>query len=139
MGQMGPTGMGIVKAPAAVVVDAGMDAVEFARVRLGFEPDEQQAEVLRSTAHRGSLNCSRQWGKSTVSAAKAVHRAYTRPGSLILVASVCLRQSGEFLRKTEEMIKKLGIASRRDGYNDLSILLPNGSRIIALPERRRRF
>ena len=70
------------------------DAVEFARTRLGFEPDEQQAEVLRSEAKRGILNCTRQWGKSTVAAAKAVHRAYTRPGSLVLVASPSERQSG---------------------------------------------
>ena len=38
-------------------------------------------------AKRGILNCTRQWGKSTMAAAKAVHRAYTRPGSLVLVAS----------------------------------------------------
>ena len=122
---------GVAVAPVAPLVE--MDAVEFARTRLGFEPDEKQAEVLRSDAKRGMLNCSRQWGKSTVTAAKAVHRAYTRPKSLVLVASVCLRQSGEFLRKAEEMLLKLGIKPRRDGYNDLSILLPNGSRIIALP------
>jgi hypothetical protein len=52
------------------------DAVEFARTRLGIEPDERQAEVLRSEAKRGMLNCTRQWGKSTIAAAKAVHRAY---------------------------------------------------------------
>ena len=70
-----------------------MDAVEFARRQLGFEPDERQAEVLRSTAKRGILNCSRQWGKSTVTAAKALHRVLTRPGSLVLVASPSKRQS----------------------------------------------
>jgi len=37
--------------------------VEFVR-RVGFEPDERQAEVLRSGANRGILNCSRLWGKS---------------------------------------------------------------------------
>ncbi len=30
-----------------------MDAVEFARRKLGFEPDEKQAEVLGSQAKRG--------------------------------------------------------------------------------------
>src|SRR6266849_2076998 len=78
-----------------VEVPEPSDAVEFARAKLGFEPDLLQAEVLASTANRGILNCSRQWGKSTVAAAKAVHRAYTRPGSLVQVACVCLRQSGE--------------------------------------------
>ena len=49
-----------------------LDAVEFARKRLGIEPDERQAEVLRSEAKRGILNCTRQWGKSTVAAVKAI-------------------------------------------------------------------
>ncbi len=71
------------------------DIVDFARTRLNFDPDEKQAEVLRSTAKRGILNCTRQWGKTTVVAIKAVHRAYTRPGSLIVVASPTIRQSNE--------------------------------------------
>jgi len=33
---------------------------EFARVRLGFQADDTQAEVLRSASKRGILNCSRQ-------------------------------------------------------------------------------
>jgi hypothetical protein len=63
-----------------------MDAVEFARKRLKFEPDDRQIEVLRSNAKRGILNCTRQWGKSTIAAAKAVHRACTQDKSLVLVA-----------------------------------------------------
>ena len=109
------------------------DAAEFARVRLGFEPDEQQARVLRSEAKRGILNCSRQWGKSTTSAAKAVHRAYTRPESLVLVASPTNRQSGEFVRKAAQMVRKLGIAPCGDGENECSLAFPNGSRIVGLP------
>ncbi len=109
------------------------DAVTFARERLGFEPDERQAAVLRSGARRGILNCSRQWGKSTVTAAKAVHRAYTRPGSLVLVASPSERQSAGFVRKAAEMVGRLGIAARGDGDNPMSLLLPNGSRIVGLP------
>jgi hypothetical protein len=109
------------------------DAVEFARARLGFEPDEKQAEVLRSEAKRGILNCTRQWGKSTVSAAKAVHRAFTRPKSLVLVASPSERQSGEFVRKAGEMVSMLGIKPRGDGDNAISLLFPNGSRIVGLP------
>jgi hypothetical protein len=65
-----------------------MDALEFARKRLMFEPDERQTEVLLSNAKRGILNCTRQWGKSTLAAAKAVHRAFTQEKSLVLVASI---------------------------------------------------
>ncbi len=110
-----------------------MDAVTFARTRLGFVPDEKQRCVLESTAKRGILNCSRQWGKSTVTAAKAVHRAYTRPGSLVLVAGPCERQSAEFLRKASGMVRRLHIKPRGDGDNATSLLFPNGSRIVGLP------
>jgi terminase large subunit-like protein len=107
--------------------------VEFARGKLGFEPDERQAGVLASTAKRGILNCTRQWGKSTVAGIKAIHRAYTQPGSLVVVASPTERQSAEFVRKASEFVRRLDIAPRGDGKNAHSLLLPNGSRIIGLP------
>jgi phage FluMu gp28-like protein len=110
-----------------------MDAAAFARSRLGFAPDAKQVEILNTSAKRGILNCSRQWGKSTVTAAKAVHRAYTRAGSLVLVASPSERQSAEFLRKASGMLRRLGIAARGDGDNAVSLLFPNGSRIVGLP------
>jgi Terminase large subunit, T4likevirus-type, N-terminal len=106
---------------------------QFARDRLGFAADEKQSAVLDSTAKRGILNCSRQWGKSTVLAAKAVHRGWTAPGSLILVASPSERQSAEFLRKAAAFLWKLGVKRRGDGDNAASLALPNGSRIIGLP------
>ena len=89
--------------------------------------------MLLSDSRRGILNCTRQWGKSTVAAAKAVHRAFTRPNSLILVASPTERQSAEFLRKASEMLLRAGIAPRGDGDNATSLLFPNGSRIVGLP------
>lgn len=109
------------------------DPVEFARIRLGFDADEHQQAILRSTAKRGIVNCTRQWGKSTVTAAKAVHRAFTLPKCTIIVASPGERQSGEWIRKAGEMVSRLDIRPRGDGYNRLSILLPNGSRIVGLP------
>ena len=90
-------------------------------------------EVLRSSAKRGILNCTRQWGKSTIAAAKAVHRAYTEKERLVLVASPSERQSAEFLRKAGGLLRKLGIRPRGDGDNETSLLFPNGSRIVGLP------
>ena len=107
--------------------------VEFARTRLGFEPDAVQAELLTSTAKRVVVVCSRQWGKSTTAAAKAVHRAYTRAGSLVLVASPTSRQSGELMRKAAGFVQRLGLRVRKDGTNRLSMQFPNGSRIVGLP------
>ena len=126
------------KAAAAVgpprrVVAPEEDPVQFALKELKFTPDEAQASVLRSKAKQGILNCSRQWGKSTVAAAKAVHRAYARAKCLVLVASPTERQSAEFLRKASEFVQRLGIAPRGDGDNAISLLLPNDSRIVGLP------
>ena len=109
------------------------DAVEWVRDRLGLEADELQERVLRTVSKRGILNCSRQWGKSTITAAKAIHHAYHSADSLTLVVSPSLRQSGEFLRKTTGFLRKLGIKPKGDGDNDLSLVLPNKSRIVGLP------
>jgi hypothetical protein len=114
------------------VVEEIGDAVAFARERLGFHPDEKQEMVLRG-GRRVIVNCTRQWGKSTVTAAKAVHRAYSAAGSLTLVVTPSGRQSGEFLRKAEEFVRRLGIKVRGDGDNEISIAFPNGSRIVGLP------
>jgi hypothetical protein len=113
--------------------DRFMTGAEFALRQLGFRPDPKQAAVLNSQAPRGILLCCRQWGKSTVSAAKAVHRAWTAAGSLVLVASPSERQSAEWLRKAEQFVQILGVKPRGDGANAQSILLPNGSRIVGLP------
>ena len=89
--------------------------------------------MLRSAGKRGVLNCSRQWGKSTITAAKAMHRRCTKPESLTLVVSPSARQSGEFLRKAAGFARKLGIRPKGDGDNEISLALPNGSRIVGLP------
>lgn len=101
--------------------------------RLGIAWDPRQRAVLESTARRGILNCTRQWGKSTVTAAKAVHRAWSEPGCLVLVASPTERQSAEFMRKAADFLRCLKIRPRGDGDQSLSLLLPNRSRIVGLP------
>jgi len=106
---------------------------DWVRERLGVAADPLQAQVLGSRSRRGILNCSRQWGKSTITAAKAVHQAYTEAGSLTLVVSPSARQSGEFLRKASGFVNKLEIRPKGDGDNEISLALPNGSRIVGLP------
>jgi hypothetical protein len=79
-------------------------------------------------------NVSRQAGKSTCSAAMAVHQAVFFPVSLILVVSPTLRQSGELQRKCLRFYDK--VDPHHEGLAEdtkLSIQLTNGSRIIALP------
>src|SRR5579872_5517954 len=103
----------VLRRPEKKAASAVIDIEEFAKTLLGFEADEKQAAVLRG-GHRGIVNCTRQWGKSTAAAVKAVHRAYTVAGSLTLVLSPSGRQSGELLRKAEEFVQQLGIPVRGD-------------------------
>jgi hypothetical protein len=107
--------------------------VAWVREKLGFNPDEGQARVLSTASKRGVLNCTRQWGKSTITAAKAVHQACTEAGSLTLVVSVGGRQSGEFVRKAARFVRRLGVKPKGDGDNEISIEFPNKSRIVGLP------
>jgi Helicase len=109
------------------------DAAEFAIVRLGMELDPKQEEILRAEPRRAILNCSRQWGKSTMAAVKAVYRAQTRTESLVLVASPSERQSRLLVRKAARMLAAAGIAAKGDGGADVTLLLANGSRIVGLP------
>src|SRR5574342_347172 len=81
---------------------------------LGFEPDAKQWALLRRDIRRLILNCTRQWGKSTVTAAKAVDRAFTRAGSLVLVLSPTARKSAEFLRKASGFVRRVGMNPRGD-------------------------
>ena len=60
-----------------------VDPVGWSRRTLGFDPDANQQTILASSHKRILLNCSRQWGKSTVTAAKAVHRALEFPERML--------------------------------------------------------
>jgi hypothetical protein len=106
---------------------------EWARQKLGFTPDATQARVLESGSKRVVLNCTRQWGKSTITAAKAVHHAAGEKESLTLVVSPSARQSGEFVRKAAGFVRRLGIRAKGDGDNEMSLEFPNGSRLVGLP------
>lgn len=106
---------------------------DFAAELLGFNPEPRQAEVLDITARRGILCCHRQWGKSTTTAAKAVHHAVFNDGSLALILAPTLRQSGELLRAIARFARKLGLETTGDGLNRISLAFPNGSRIVAIP------
>jgi hypothetical protein len=55
------------------------------------------------------LNCTRQWGKSTIAAAKAIHTAIHEVSSVTVVVSLSSRQSGELVRKAEGFARRLGI------------------------------
>ena len=109
-----------------------LDSVAFAE-KLGIVPDGWQEDFLRSSADRVLLNCSRQSGKSTMSAMIALHRALYHPGSLVLCLAPALRQSQELFGKVAGFYRDLGRPVAPQGERKLSLELENGSRIITLP------
>lgn len=108
-----------------------LDPVAFARDRLGLVPDDWQARVLRSSSNRLLLNCTRQAGKSTTTAALASHTALYQPGSLILMVSRAHRQSMELFAKVAGFLRDAGATLEED--NKQSCQLSNGSRVVSLP------
>jgi hypothetical protein len=108
--------------PALLARDAGLAA------------DPWQAALLRSRARQMLLLCSRQAGKSTVSALLAVDEAVHRPPALVLVLAPALRQSSELFRKVKESLRALGeTAPPIARESALTLELANGSRIVSLP------
>jgi hypothetical protein len=99
----------------------------------GLEADRWQCELLRSSAARILLNCSRQAGKSTVVAALALHTALFSSGSLVLLLSKAQRQSCELFRKVMDFYWHLGEIVPAARSSLLSLELANGSRIVSLP------
>jgi len=100
---------------------------------LGFDPDPWQAGVLRSGADRVLLNCSRQSGKSTTTALLALHTALYRPGTLALLLSPSLRQSGELFRKVVGFYHRLAEPVPLVAESALRLELANGARVVSLP------
>jgi hypothetical protein len=109
-----------------------LDRVAFAR-SVGIEPDDWQQDALRSTGPRQLYNCARQTGKSTVSAILATHTAIYEPGSLVLLISPTLRQSGELFKKCLEVYQAAQRPVPPDSETALTLTLENASRIVSLP------
>jgi len=108
-----------------------LDPVAFARAA-GIDPDPWQAGVLRSSANQELLLCSRQSGKSTITAALATHVALFQPGSLVLLFAPGQRQSFELFRKVAQFYRVAG-QIEPDALSAQRLELPNGSRVVALP------
>jgi hypothetical protein len=107
--------------PARVLTDAGL------------QPDGWQARVLGSRAARLLLLCSRQAGKSSVTAALALKTALLEPPALVLILAPAERQSGELFRKLTDLYNALGRPVPAARETALQLHLANGSRVVALP------
>ncbi len=103
--------------------------------RGGITPDHWQSDLLQSTAKQLILNCSRQSGKSTITAVLGLHTALFEPNSLVLLLSPSLRQSQELFRKIKDIYNVLESTAMPKPIEESSLRLEldNGSRIVALP------
>ena len=122
-----------ITSPPVPTVEVPASAKDFALQTLAFPVDAKQQEILASPARRIVVCCTRQWGKSTTGALKALHHALSTPGSLTLLASRTRRQAGEILDKVINFAQTLDLPIRRVLRHPDSLLLPNHARIIALP------
>ena len=111
------------------------NAAEFARVVLHWTPDAKQAMILRSGARRGIMNCSRQFGKTSLAAAKLTHTVCTRPGSTSIVVSENTSQTSEVFQKIDRFLSVVGVPYKTEPGKKIARVLPNGARIIGLASR----
>ncbi len=110
------------------------DAPLMAR-RAGIAPDSWQSALLRSDARQMILNCSRQSGKSTITAVMGLHTAIYKQNSLVLLLSPSLRQSQELFKKLKDIYNSVSAPGLPTATEESSLRLQfsNGSRVCALP------
>lgn len=108
------------------------DPVDFAG-QMGIALQTWQQDVLRCKDQAVLLNCSRQAGKSTVTAVLACHTAMFNSDKLILVVSKALRQATNLGSTIRKLFKELRRPPVFLEENKTSLTLANGSRIISLP------
>jgi hypothetical protein len=96
-------------------------------------PHPWQKEALRSASKRQLFLTSRQAGKSSAGAVKALHKALTQEDATVLLISPSLPQSQEIFRKCLGYYRALGRPRGTKSESALRMELGNGSRVIALP------
>lgn len=98
-----------------------------------IDPDEWQKKLLDRNPNKALLLCSRQAGKSTVSAAIALHEAVYNNDALVLIVSKSYRQACELFRKVKTGLRNLSDHLEILHETQSSIELRSGSRIVSLP------
>lgn len=112
--------------------DPALPVAAWAAQKLNFHADPIQAQILNTHTNRLLLCCTRQWGKSSLAAIKALHFAASHPGAFVLFAAPSFKQSAELLRAFRKYAARLTgkLAASSNG----ATVLHNGSRILALPQ-----
>ena len=100
---------------------------------VGIPLDPWQLELLGSTWQQALLNCSRQSGKSTVSALMGIAEVLYTPGATVLIVAPSDRQSALLFRTAISMYRRLGGDVPAETETRRSLELANGSQLHALP------
>jgi hypothetical protein len=99
----------------------------------GIDVDPWQRDFLLSSEQYVLLNCTRQAGKSTVTAALGLHKTQFTPNSTVVILSPGQRQSSELFRKILSGYNAIGRPVKPVYETQLKIEFQNGSRILCLP------
>jgi hypothetical protein len=100
----------------------------------GLVPDAIQARLLMSTSRRVLVNCSRQWGKSSITALSALFSClYSETPARVVLVSPSQPQSTELFKKITTFWSKLPGAPEAKQESLTRMELSNGSRVISLP------
>jgi len=110
--------------------------IEFVQKLFKFNPTDYQARLLRDQSKRIVVKWSRQAGKTTTIALRAIWFAATHPRSLTLIVAPSLRQSMIMSDRIHDFLGSLPDYQQKQLIKKLQrtvITFRNGSRIIALP------
>lgn len=108
-----------------------LDALALMRAA-GLTPDPLQVKIATTPGHQLVL-AHRQFGKSQIAAAIAREDAARYPGSLDLLVSRSMRQSGELFRKVKDFYQLTPGRMPLVKDTEHEMEWPNGSRTISLP------
>ena len=115
---------------------AFQDPALFAETFFNFKPTQYQADLLRDESKRTVVVWSRQSGKTTTIALRAIWYALTHKKTLTLIIAPSLRQSMIMSDRITDFLTSLPTKYHKIFVKKLqrtNIQLNNGSRIIALP------
>jgi phage FluMu gp28-like protein len=112
------------------------DPVEFVRALFKLDPKEYQAQLLEDKSKRIVVRWSRQAGKTTTIALRALWYAFTNPKSLSLIVAPSLRQSMILGDRVQDYLASLQQDYRAaliDRQQRTVIRFTNSARIVILP------
>jgi phage FluMu gp28-like protein len=112
------------------------DPVQFVQALFGFTPKEYQASLLRDEKTRIVVRWSRQAGKTTCIALRAIWFALVHPKTLTLIVAPSLRQSMIMSDRIQDFLIYVPEERRLRLIEKLqrtTVRFKNGSRIVALP------